>query len=122
MPNTARPICEITVSLVGRDRAGDAGEVRTCRGTSRRRATPIDVSVVRALRASGGLNAGTPFETASTPVIALQPSANARISRSSPSVSGRDDDRRHAVDRGGSPSSARPMPIAISASIETRKT
>jgi hypothetical protein len=25
------------------------------------------------------LNAGTPFETASTPVIALQPSANARI-------------------------------------------
>ena len=41
-------------------------------------------SVVRALRHSGGLKAGTPFEMASTPVIALQPSAKARIRSSSP--------------------------------------
>ena len=39
----------------------------------------MTVSVVRAFRHSGGLNAGTPFETASTPVIALQPSAKARM-------------------------------------------
>ena len=53
----------------------------------------MTVSVVRALRHSGGLKAGTPFETASTPVIALQPSAKARISRSTPSVSAGTDDR-----------------------------
>ena len=47
----------------------------------------MTVSVVRALRASGDRNAGTPFETASTPVIALHPSAKARISNSKPSVS-----------------------------------
>ena len=47
----------------------------------------MTVSVVRAFRHSGGLKAGTPFETASTPVIALQPSAKARISRSTPSDS-----------------------------------
>ena len=44
-------------------------------------------SVVRAWRASGRWKAGTPFETASTPVIALHPSAKARISRSRPRVS-----------------------------------
>ena len=42
---------------------------------------------MRAFRHSVGLKAGTPFETASTPVIALQPSAKARISRSRPSDS-----------------------------------
>jgi hypothetical protein len=34
-------------------------------------------SVAAALRLSGGLNAGTPFDTASTPVIAVQPFENA---------------------------------------------
>ena len=48
----------------------------------------ITTSVVRAFRASGRSNAGTPFETASTPVIALHPSANARRSSNRPSVSG----------------------------------
>ena len=38
-------------------------------------------SVAAALRASGALNAGTPLETASTPVIAVQPLANARSTR-----------------------------------------
>ena len=33
--------------------------------------TPITVSVVRAFRHSGRRNAGTPFEIASTPVIAV---------------------------------------------------
>ena len=34
-------------------------------------------SVAAAFRLSGGRNAGTPFETASTPVIAVQPFENA---------------------------------------------
>ena len=38
-------------------------------------------SVAAAFFASGGLNAGTPLETASTPVIAVQPLANARSTR-----------------------------------------
>ncbi len=43
--------------------------------------------VSRALRHSVALKAGTPLEMASTPVIALQPSANARIRSSSVSDS-----------------------------------
>jgi len=39
----------------------------------------IQVSVVAALSDSGFLNAGMPFEIASTPVKAVQPAANARI-------------------------------------------
>src|SRR6185436_3191912 len=35
--------------------------------------TAIATSVAAALRLSGGLNAGTPFETASTPVSAVHP-------------------------------------------------
>ena len=37
--------------------------------------------VEAALRLFGFSNAGTPFETASTPVSAVQPEANARSSR-----------------------------------------
>ena len=37
--------------------------------------------VMPALRASGGLNAGTPFEMASVPVMAEQPPENARNRR-----------------------------------------
>ena len=43
--------------------------------------TAIVTSVADAFFASGGRNAGTPFETASTPVIAVQPLANAVSSR-----------------------------------------
>ena len=39
--------------------------------------TAIVTSVDAAFRLSGGRNAGTPFETASTPVIAVQPLENA---------------------------------------------
>src|SRR3989442_2629218 len=39
--------------------------------------TAIATSVAEALRLSGGRKAGTPFETASTPVIAVQPLENA---------------------------------------------
>ena len=41
----------------------------------------IAMSVADAFFASGGRNAGTPFDTASTPVIAVQPLANAVSSR-----------------------------------------
>src|SRR5205807_3502509 len=45
--------------------------------TMRARSAPMMVSVRRALRHSGGLNAGTPSLIASTPVSALEPDANA---------------------------------------------
>ena len=45
--------------------------------------TAMMTIVAAALRASGGLNAGTPFETASTPVMAVHPFENARSSSSS---------------------------------------
>ena len=41
----------------------------------------IATSVAEAFFASGGRNAGTPFDTASTPVIAVQPLANAVSNR-----------------------------------------
>src|SRR3954464_4729387 len=41
----------------------------------------IAISVADAFFASGGWNAGTPLDTASTPVIAVQPLANAVSSR-----------------------------------------
>jgi hypothetical protein len=47
----------------------------------------IQVSVVRALRHSTGLNAGTALETASMPVIAVDPDENARSSNSAPTAS-----------------------------------
>ena len=51
------------------------------------RMTPSQASTTRALCASGGLKAGTPSETASTPVSAAQPEAKARRSRKSPTPS-----------------------------------
>ena len=45
--------------------------------------TAMIIMVAAAFRASGGLNAGTPFETASTPVIAVQPFENALSRRKS---------------------------------------
>jgi len=41
----------------------------------------IQPMVMAALRASGGLKAGTPFEIASIPVRAVQPEENARSTR-----------------------------------------
>ena len=54
------------------------------------RITAIQVSVVRALRDSGFLKAGTPLDIASMPVIAAQPAAkDLRIRKSvSDSVAG----------------------------------
>ena len=49
--------------------------------------TAIITIVAAAFFASGGLNAGTPFETASTPVIAVQPFEKAVSSRNSVKVS-----------------------------------
>ena len=42
---------------------------------------PMMASVVAAFRDCGYLNAGTPFEIASTPVSAVVPAANARKTR-----------------------------------------
>jgi hypothetical protein len=50
------------------------------------RIAPIATSVRRALRASGGRNAGTPLEIASTPVRAVQPAAKACRTSSTPTV------------------------------------
>ena len=82
----------------------------------------MTVSVVRALRHSGFRNAGTPFDTASTPVIALQPSANARMSRSSPSASVPAGSGVAGVACGASPRSERTSPTPMSSIIEPRNT
>ena len=52
----------------------------------------MTVSVVAALRGSGGLNAGTPLATASTPVRATDPLAKARSTQQD----------RHGLERVGS--------------------
>ena len=49
--------------------------------------TAIATRVLAALRASGGLNAGTPLAIASTPVSATEPLANARRTSTRVSVS-----------------------------------
>ena len=51
------------------------------------RMMPSQVSTTRALWASGGLKAGTPSETASTPVRAAHPEAKARRIRNRPTPS-----------------------------------
>ena len=43
-------------------------------------------SVVAALRLLGSSNPGTPLDTASTPVSAVHPEANARSTRKTPSA------------------------------------
>ena len=48
--------------------------------------TAIATSVCPALRLSGGRKAGTPFDTASTPVRAVQPFENAVSSTNSGSI------------------------------------
>ena len=63
------------------------------------RMTPSQTSTVRALRDSGGSKAGTPSDTASTPVSAVQPEAKARRMRKSDSCLHAF--RRHLAGRGG---------------------
>src|SRR4051794_24744184 len=83
--------------------------------------TAIVTMVAAALLASGGLKAGTPFDTASTPVIAVQPFEKAVRSRNR--VSG-----EPAVARGDAtctgitvPASTRHVPTAISERIASTK-
>src|SRR5215831_18115737 len=75
-PKIARPSCETPDS----DALG--ATPYACASTVMRMniviaSTAIATSVADAFFDSGGRNAGTPFETASTPVIAVQPFANA---------------------------------------------
>src|ERR1700726_3735434 len=76
----ARPSCETPDSAtVGITRYACAStEIPRNIGMA---STAIMTSVAAAFFASGFLNAGTPFDTASTPVMAVQPLANAVSSR-----------------------------------------
>ncbi|GIU98971.1 MAG: hypothetical protein KatS3mg014_0587 [Actinomycetota bacterium] len=79
-PNTARPICAMTVRVSdGTTRRRYARNERPRNITASR--LPIHMSVVRALRHSGGRNAGIPLEMASTPVTAAPPEAKAWSTR-----------------------------------------
>src|SRR5262249_37525850 len=84
--------------------------------------SPAIISIVsEAFFDSGGLNAGTPFETASTPVIAVQPLANAVSSRNK--VSGDPVECSGATVSTGTivPETACHAPRAITISIVTMK-
>ena len=83
--------------------------------------TAMIIIVAAAFFASGGLNAGTPFETASTPVMAVQPFENACSRRKS--VSGCPSDAIGSTGSTGCtvPVNARQAPTAISASRLTMK-
>ena len=70
----------------------------------------IATIVVWAFFHSGGLNAGVPLEIASVPVIALQPSANARMSSSRLMLSTGTVTGVTPVTVGGWPSTVRPIP------------
>ena len=70
---------------------------------------------------SGGLKAGTPFETASTPVIAVQPLENAVKSRKSESES-RIPTSGSAIATGSTlPVTTRQMPTPISSRVVAMK-
>ena len=77
-PNTASPICDSTDSCSLGTAPLTVARYEIPRNTTPRM-TAIVTIVVCAFLHSGGLNAGVPFEMASVPVIAEQPSANARI-------------------------------------------
>src|SRR5215217_4616259 len=83
--------------------------------------TAIISIVEAAFFAAGGLKAGTPFETASTPVMAVQPFENAVSSRNR--VSGVPDGSSGANAWAGctAPLIARQAPTAMSASTLTTK-
>jgi len=84
-PKIARPSCEIP----------DSALFGTTLYACANRVTPTNIpiasvaivtSVADAFFDSGGRNAGTPFDTASTPVIAVQPFENAVSSMNQPSA------------------------------------
>src|SRR5437016_8318755 len=83
--------------------------------------TTIISIVAAAFFASGGLNAGTPFDTASMPVIAVQPFENAVSSRKSVSVEFVDATGAAATTGCTWPVSTRQIPTAISKRIVTTK-
>src|SRR5262249_53074882 len=74
--NVARAICDTTVSVSfgTMPYACDSSVMPTNIVID---ITAIMTSVAAAFLLSGGLNAGTPFDTASTPVSAVQPLENA---------------------------------------------
>ena len=79
-----------SAGALGHVDVGGERQRRDAREHRRREQRPSSSSVVAALRPFGCSNAGTPFETASTPVSAVQPDAKARRTRntvSSPPVS-----------------------------------
>ncbi len=121
MPNTERPIWLSTDSPL----AAGIAPVTPARNDVPRNITPsrmLMVSiVVWAFFHSGGLNAGTPFATASVPVIAEQPSANARRRSSSPNVSGGTSAGVTPVTWGALPVRVWKMPTPRSSSIDPRK-
>src|SRR6266566_6895863 len=79
-PKIARPSCDIPDSTgFGTTLYAWASTVMPTNITIA--SVAIATSVADAFFASGGRNAGTPFDTASTPVIAVQPLANAVRSR-----------------------------------------
>jgi hypothetical protein len=83
LPNTARPICAITVrSWLGYGRRWWASTDTPMNKVPR--STPIHTSVAAAFFDSGRRKAGTPLEIASTPVSATAPDENPFSSRKIP--------------------------------------
>jgi len=80
-PRVARPTCESTDSVAD-GIAPDTPARKEIPRKTKPRITAMATIVAWAFFHSGGLKAGVPFEIASVPVIALQPSAKARMSRS----------------------------------------
>ena len=75
-PKIARPTWEMTV-FVSVGTTCSFTVMKESPRNIRPRRLPIHINVVRAFFHSTGLNAGTPFETASTPVTAAPPDAKA---------------------------------------------
>src|SRR5438034_4627247 len=82
--------------------------------------TAMATSVAAAFFDSGGRNAGTPFDTASTPVIAVQPFADAVSTRKTDSVAC-SETGSDAVTAWTEPVSTRHAPTPISASALAMK-
>ena len=83
--------------------------------------TAIVSIVAAAFFDSGGLNAGTPFDTASTPVMAVQPLENAVSSRKSVNGSPVDGDGPGGTTGSTAPMATRPSPTATRISVHTMK-
>ena len=122
-PTTTRATCESTV--FSSDGSGTMPIVLAMKLMPRNRAAKIpaaQTSVMRALRHSGGLKAGTPSEIASTPVRAAAPELNARRMRRMPSASPPASALSHSlggVYSGNVPVAARTTPMPTIARIAT---